>query len=1085
MNNHGNDKKAGAPANSRGLEREHPFAVREAEGAELDASELAELERAHDAISFLDRVRIDLQNFGMGNGQNNSEAYVSTRGDENTLAENLPSKSSAIAETFGRFKIVGTIGQGGFARVFRAYDPVLDRDVALKIPKLHALVSAESATRFRREARAAAMLSHPAIVSVFESGEIGVVSYIASEYCEGETLAEWFNGQDRKINARAAAAIVARLAEAVEHAHQRGVIHRDLKPANVLLDNSSFDGEIADRLRITDFGLAKQIDAAGDPLTLEGAVVGTPAYMSPEQARGSNETAAASDVYALGVILFELLSSQLPFNRNNHLETLRAVESEPAPVLTRMDRTIPRDLSAICQKCLSKSAADRYATAFDLAEDLNAWLNNRPVKARPVSAARKLRQWYARNTALALALGFAFLSLTLGLVVSVWQWNSAVSNSNRADAQLVQTQQANQQSQKRLLQIENFSQTLTGIFDDLNIERVNHSNEPLEQVLADRLISVGTQLNEGMDDRLLEAEMLTDLAQSLIALGFASEAIGFAESAVDIRSELLDENDLLTASSRSCLGDAYRESGKYQQALEQHQLTLDTRTDVLEPDSPETLASINQVAVDLQNLGEFDAAIEKFELVLAKKLLVLDKNDPATLTSMNNLASGHMSNGQYNIAEAIYLETLQLRQENLTENHFDTLTSMDQLARCYLAQEKTADALPLLKETLRRRVETLGSNHPATLTSISSLASGYRADGQLDKALELFQEVLELRKIRLGEEHELTVSSINDLAAIHFSLKNYDEALPLLEESYAAFEHVLHEDHYKVLLNMQNLAGIHYQQKNYDRAIDLLNESITLMRVEHGLEYVGTVSGLKQLANILLNLGRYEESIKQHTILIEALTLGRGADDPQTLQAKAGLGDCYRWARQYELAIEKLEPVLAADYRISDYEYYRRALRSAYARSGRTEKFQRMADEDLAKCRTTLEPGSEKLRSKIAGIGLDCLFARNYEMAKSLLGEAVEILEKSNANTYSLPNNQTLLGEALMELDDFDAAGPLLISGYAGLVKHEQSIHPLARADAMIEAAERLLRFYQHQGDAEKVEQISEELQQLRIKYER
>ena len=1062
---------------------------RQLELSVLSAEERENLEQARYALSILDRIRADILHVDhhstvqLPNGLDTEDGV-----DHLTRAENwnADSDEAEVNETFGRFQILETVGQGGFAMVFRARDPKLNRDVALKIPKAHVLQSAEAKIRFEREARAAAMLSHPAIVPVFESGNVGPVSFIASEFCEGEDLASWFGDQGRTVDMRFAASIVQQLAEAVQHAHQRGIIHRDLKPANVLLDTSTSAGPMDSLPRITDFGLAKQIGSTEESFTQEGVVVGTPAYMSPEQAKGEIDIGAAADIYSLGVILFELLSGQLPFEKSTHLQTLRAVESEPAPALNRIDRSIPRDLSAICQKCLAKSPALRYATAHDLANDLSAWLEDRPVTARPVSLTQRFRQWFRRNTALGSALVFAFASLAIGLGVSLWQWSAADTHAKRADAQLVKTKAANRQSENRRHQIEKFTQSLTGLFEDLDLKKIGHSSQPLHEVMAQRLIVVGSQLEQGMvEEPLVEADLKTSLAQSLIALGFATEAIEFAESAVAIRRQFLTEDNLLIAASISCLGEAYRDAGRYQDALEQHELSRQIYKDQLEEDHTDILAATSQVAVDLQYLGKNDEAIDLCKLVLSRRLLQLEESDPRVLSSMNNLANGFMSNDQFELAQPIYERTLEIRKEVLGENDYDLLTSMDQLARCYLAQNKTSEAFPLLEETLQRRTDTLGETHHATLISLSGMASCYRAEGKLDEALEVFKRVFELRKIRHGETHELTYTTMHDLGATYYSLKQFDQARVLLEQAYEGIQDQLHRDHPKALQIRQSLAAVYYEQGNYDRAIAILNETLKLARESLPPSHPNYLETLRKLARVLLNRGKYDDAIEPFSLLVDALIESRGFDDLQTLNARAELGNCYCWAGNYEAAIEKLEPALASDQRIASHDYYRRSLRAAYARGGYIEKFQPIANQDLAKYRTNLEPMSDKLRSRLTNLGLDCLHVKNYEMAKPLLAESIEIFEAKNTEGAAPPNLRSMLGEALMGIGDLQAAKPLLQSGYEALKKQEESIHPLARGDTMIEAAQRLLRYYEQVGESAEAEIIQAELQQLRDKYDR
>ena len=326
------------------------------------------------------------------------------------------------------------MGQGGFARVFLARDPQLDRRVALKVPRPETLVDDSARLRFQREAKAAAMLSHPAIVPIYESGSVGPVNFIAFAYCPGKTLAEWISARGPSITTRAAARTVARLADAVEHAHQRGVVHRDLKPANVLIDGAHSD-DIADSVRIADFGLAKGHTEQDQTVTLTGSIVGTPAYMSPEQARGDQQITSATDVYSLGVILYELLTGQRPFARATHLATLRAIESDEPPAPRAINPDIPRDVQAICLKCLRKTAADRYASAHELSADLNRWLQGRPVQARPVSQLEKLAAWRRRNPRLAAATVLAILFFIAGLAGTTWQWRQADENLALSEAE--------------------------------------------------------------------------------------------------------------------------------------------------------------------------------------------------------------------------------------------------------------------------------------------------------------------------------------------------------------------------------------------------------------------------------------------------------------------------------------------------------------------------------------------------------------------------------------------------------------------------------------------------------------------------
>ena len=324
-------------------------------------------------------------------------------------------KQSAVAplgdafQIIGRFRIVRLLGQGGSGLVFLAQDTELGRYVALKVPRPETLFTPELRRRFLQEAQAAAALSHPGIVPVYDAGSLGPICYIASEYCAGPTLAKWIF-ERKGVSLRLAAEWVAMLADAVEHAHQRGVLHRDLKPGNILLAHQGsavistdpeleFSGtEPADLVpRITDFGLAK-LQSSDATATRTGTLLGTAAYMAPEQVEG--RTAAINrrtDVYGLGAILYELLTGQPPFREATDIATLVAVRQREPRRPSRLRASVPPDLEAICLTCLEKDANKRYSTAAALAEDLRRFLAGEPTLVRPLGPIQRTAKWAAQS----------------------------------------------------------------------------------------------------------------------------------------------------------------------------------------------------------------------------------------------------------------------------------------------------------------------------------------------------------------------------------------------------------------------------------------------------------------------------------------------------------------------------------------------------------------------------------------------------------------------------------------------------------------------------------------------------------------
>jgi hypothetical protein len=378
--------------------------------------------------------------------ENPSDTRMETPAAPPSQASQQGAKQKTQLNNIGRFELRQVLGQGSFGRVYKAFDPQLDRYVALKVPTFGP-EQTHKVQRFLAEAKAAAKLRHPNIVPTFDSGEVGGQYYIATQFVAGQPLSHRL--EDDPPSFRQAAEWIRQLADALAYAHKEGIVHRDIKPDNIMLDEQGVP-------QIMDFGLAKRVneDAA---MTTDGSILGTPAYMPPEQARGElSKVGPASDQYSLGVVLYEMLTGQRPFSGPPHAVIVQVIGTEP-PAPRSLLAEIPKDLEAICQKAMRKEIEGRYATAAEMAEDIAAWLRGDATKARPISRTERTVRWVRRNPVVAgLVSAVALVTLIgfVGVSYALWQANiaraEAVHNATVAEGLRRESDEHRQRAEENL-----------------------------------------------------------------------------------------------------------------------------------------------------------------------------------------------------------------------------------------------------------------------------------------------------------------------------------------------------------------------------------------------------------------------------------------------------------------------------------------------------------------------------------------------------------------------------------------------------------------------------------------------------------
>ena len=822
-----------------------------------------------------------------------------------------PPPSAMIGSVIaGRYKIRQEIGEGGMGSVFLAEQshPV-KRMVALKLIK-PGMDSRIVLARFDSERQALAMMDHPHIAKVLDAGTTDSGRpFFVMDLVKGIPLTEYCDQHRLRLPERLA--LFRQVCSAVQHAHQKGIIHRDLKPSNILVESHD-DGPVP---KVIDFGLAKA--TSGLRLTEQslftafGSVAGTPMYMAPEQADfQACDIDTRADIYALGVILYELLTGSTPIRRetiqsaafDEMLRVVREVEpptpssrlssSDALPSLAanrdidpaRLSRFVRGDLDWIVMKALAKERHRRYESAIGLAKDLERFINHEPVSAGPPSSAYRLRKFVRRHRPQVVAASLVLLALvggvigtTLGLIEARNQQGIAVKQRQIAQAEVIAREKARKaesdqrrRAEGRLDQLEKVNQILGSIFKDLNPKNAENQGKPLASILGERLDQATAEIEgEAIGDPRAVARMQMILGSSQLGLGYPQKAIGLFTKARATFTAEYDPNHRETLASMASLAASYYAAGLRKQSLKLNEQTLALRTAAFGPEDADTLASMHSLAIDYDNAGQRKRALELNEKTLALREAKLGRDHLQTLATRNNLAINYANDGQQSRALKLRAENLELVRAKYGTDHAGTLASMSSLAFSYIASGQPKQALKLREETLNLATEKLGLDHPDTILHMANLAASYNLDGQRFRAIELLEETVRLSRLKNGIDHPSTLWYQRDLANSYDAIGQRDRALKLHEETFKLRRTKLGRDDPHTLTSMAEFITSLEADNQCERALKLHQEMLELRLAKSSADHPDTITSRSNLAVCYLALGRRERAAAEFATLVQ------------------------------------------------------------------------------------------------------------------------------------------------------------------------------------------------------------------------
>jgi non-specific serine/threonine protein kinase/serine/threonine-protein kinase len=759
-----------------------------------------------------------------------------------------------------QYQLLQLIGEGGMGEVWLAEQKQpIRRRVAIKLIKA-GMDTREVVSRFESERQALALMDHPTIAKVFDAGTTPEGRpYFVMEYVAGLPITTYCDR--RRLSTRQRLALFISVCEGVQHAHQKAIIHRDLKPSNILV--MEVDGKPVPR--IIDFGVAKATSQRLSTRTLHtqiGAVVGTLDYISPEQAdSGGVDIDTRSDVYSLGVVLYELLSGTLPFDFRKiaYDEVLRCLREQDAPnpstrlrtqdgdsVLTAKNRNVDLptlvsllqgDPDAITLKALEKDRARRYSTPLELAADICRYLRNEPVSAHTPSAAYRAGKYIRRHR---IAVSLVSLLVLLAATFAV--------------AQAIQLRRIRHERDRA----DRVTDFLTNMFQ-VPAPSEARGNTVTAREILDRS---SNEIERGLgQEPEVRSQLMLVMAKTYENLGLFSRAHELMERVIEDRRRTLGPDHPKTLDAMSQMGWVLYREGREIEAERLTRATIDAQSRVLGPDDPATLESKDHLVWILIRQAHY-AEVEKLEgELIAASGRKLGPEHPRTLRFMDGLAVAYANQSRFAEAETVYRKLIDLERRNLGADHPSTLATMHNLANMFFAEGNYEEAEKLYRETLQIQQRILGPDHPDTANTMTTLANTVRFEnGRYAEAEDLYRKSLAIELRSMGPDHPYTTGAKEGLANVLSSEQRYAEAETLLREILVQRQRLLGTDHTDTLLSQYNLATVLKHENRFFEAEQLIRETLKTQTRVLDPNDPDTLASRSFLADVLVREQKLQEA---------------------------------------------------------------------------------------------------------------------------------------------------------------------------------------------------------------------------------